>query len=187
MRKINASLLAISMLTGCADGNIHQFINSDYLNATAPSVASLGKMFYPDRYSPFLHDTVPSAFANTAPDHIGNWDFVGFTGSSKDNLYMANYVDPRFVSLPNSMRSFKSFVFYSNTRYTRSKRPFLSIVIVYNLDCQHRMIKMHNLSAYSSTRPVGNPVSTLDISKKNKLIGIENDPLAERFFDKICT
>lgn len=186
IKKLIAPILAGVILTGCADGNIHQFLNSDFLNATAPGVSAAGKAFYQDRYSPLLPVKVPSSFGNTAPDRIGKWEFFGFTGDAKENRYDANYYDPVSVKVSGSKVFVETFTFYSKAHFTRSKKPFLSAVIDYKLDCDKNTFKIEHITAYSSNRIAGEPVSVNDVSNKTKPAFIPDDSIQKRLFEKVC-
>ena len=186
MNKLIIPLLAGAVLTGCADGNIHEFLNGDFLNSTAPGIATLGKMFYPDRYG-FTRDQVPPAFANTAPDHIGKWDFLGFTANNERTLFIANYYDPASVKQKGSHGDVTTLVVFSATQHSKSKKPFLSAVIVNEMDCSNRTFRYLSIDAYASTRPLGSPVSKNDTSKITKPYPVGHDTLEERVLNKVCS
>lgn len=187
IKKLIAPILAGVILTGCADGNIHQFLNSDFLNSTAPNVATLGKMFYPDRYEFYPKETTPAAFANFAPDHIGKWDFYGFSGIAKENLYMANYYDPSSIKRSGSSVSVNTFFYLSNPKYTKLKKPYLSLVVKNAIDCDLKIIKYEFATAYATTRISDGVVSKTDLSKTMKPFPVEDDSLEARLYKKVCT
>lgn len=188
MKKLIVPLLACVVLAGCANGNIHQFLNSDFLNSTAPGIATAGKMFYPDRYG-FSSDTVPSSFANTAPDHIGNWDFVGFSSVHNGSAtFIAAYYDATSLKQKGSHVDVATLEIYSATQHTKSNKPYLSAVIVYEVDCTNHTFKYRTADAYASTRPEGFPVSKLDKSKIDMpTYSAGHETLGGRFISKICS
>lgn len=186
MAKIFAPILAGAALAGCADGNIHQFLNSDFLNTLAPTVATTGKAFYPERYSPLLPVKIPVEFGKEAPDRIGQWVFYGFSGNPKENLYQANYYDPSSVKVSGSQVAVSAFTFYSNPRQTRSKKPFLSAVFQYTFDCKNRTFKYNYITAYATTRAVGEPVSKNDLTNTFKPVAIEDGSSESILLGKAC-
>lgn len=185
--KLVASIVATAALSGCADGNIHQFLNSDFLNTVAPSVATTGKAFYPERYSPLLPVKIPVEFGKQAPDRIGPWVFYGFSGDAKENSYQANYYDPSSIKVSGSQIVVSAFTFYSNTRYTRSKKPFLSTVFQYTLDCKNRTFKYNYITAYATNRAEGYPVSKNDLTNTFKPVAIEDGSSESILLGKVCS
>ena len=190
MNKLIVPLLAIAVLAGCADGNIHPFLNSDFLNTTAPDIASLGKMFYRDRYALSGRGAyIDPNFANSAPDHIGNWDFVGFSSVHNESaISIANYYDSTSVKQKGSHVEVATLEIYSATQHTKSNKTYLSAVIVYEVDCAKHIFKYRTADAYTSSRPNGLPVSKIDKSKIDMpTYSVGHETIGSRLISKVCS
>ncbi len=187
MKKLCVPILASAILTGCADGNIHYFLDSTFLNTVAPSVATAGKAFYPERYSPLLPVKVPKDFADTAPDHIGGWVFWGFEGDPKEHIYQAHYYDPATIKPNGSQVSVSTFTFFSTKLLTHSKKPFLSMVVDYTFDCEQNTYKVVRAKAYSTTRTTGDLVSDKLMPNAMKPFPIKDGPDLLRLQPKVCS
>ncbi len=187
MKKLYVPLLISAILTGCADGNIHHFLDSTFLNTVAPSVANVGKAFYPERYSPLLPIKVPQDFADTAPDHIGPWVFWGFSGDLKTNFFQANYYDPATVKRDGSKVSVSTFTFFNQKLLTQSNKPYLSTVIDYTFYCDESTYKLVHAKAYSTTRTTGNLVSDKPTPNALKPSSTKDGGDILRLQNKVCS
>lgn len=176
------------LVTGCS--NVHEFINNPTLNALMPTATTAVKtIFYPERYNTMdPAKMVPTEFANTATDKIGDFEFIGFTSDGvppKDGQYLANYYKPVVATSDKVM--VESAFFSRYPQKTRSKKEFMSASISSEYNCSAKTFTIKSLKAFSGSKLDGVLVSDTKLpTKEQKPIEVSTQPIESKIYSKVC-
>lgn len=194
MKKSSISLLLVLAvtLTGCASGNIHEFLTNPAANSSMPLVTSIGKLFYPERYSVTnISKTVPNSFANKVPDRVDQYVFLGFTANDKNDMFTANYYDPTSIKNKNGQFYVTTYEYTSRPGEAISKPGnfFSSSITKQSINCAENLFTRLEVTAYPQVKPSGSGTVLFKDSPKNKpvLFNYEQDSIQARLAKKVCS
>ena len=180
------------MVAGCA--NVHEVLNHPVATTVAPGLTnSIKSTFYADRYDTIdPSKMVPTAFANTAGDKLGeDYVFIGFNSKPNKNLtttdvqYQANYYKP-VVATGDKVMVEQAF-FNRFPERTKSNKEYISGVIYLEYNCPQQTATIKALKAYSGRNLDGVLVSDTKLSPKEQVkFEILPKTIDAKIYSKVC-
>lgn len=189
-RILSSSILSVAtLLTGCA--NVHEFINNPALTTAAPGLTNTIKTtFWPERYNTIDPEkTVPTDFANTIKDKVGDFVLLGFTGDVKNKAtgeFSAYYYKP--VPATGNITTVQMGQITRFPGKTKAGKTFKSAIFTTELNCAKQTVTYKSGKAFSETDFQGSVVSnTTFVGKEQVVLLVKEGDVQYGMWQNICT
>lgn len=182
------ALAATTVMTGCS--NMHEFLNSDFLNTVSPTAATALKVgLYPDRYKILKpgDKVIPNDISNLAKDNIGEYKFVAFLHDDKnyEQILAEYYIPVKANGAPTVDVNLAYFTRFPSK--TGSGKTYQSIKMLFTFNCQKSTYTPKSATTYTGRYLDGDVVTNKTLSGKDiKSYPIEVGSFEQTIQQKVC-